>query len=178
MFKEFPRLLALMFYYLIFKHLPSTNSATDPIVRVRVFLCRMIFKSVGNNVNIQKGVYFGKGNKISIGDFSGIGENSRLAQADEIQIGDNVLIGQELMVITQNHNFSDRDKLIRLQGGISKPVIIEDNVWIGEKTSIMPNVHIGKGAIIAANAVVTKNVPAYAVVGGNPAKILKQLKEK
>lgn len=93
MAKGFSRLIALVIYYSIFKHIPSSNSANDPIVRVRVFLCRMIFKSVGNNVNIQKGVYIGKGNKISIGSFSGIGENSRLAQADEIQIGDNVLIG-------------------------------------------------------------------------------------
>ena len=55
------------------------------------------------------------------------------------------------------------------------PVVIEDNVWIGEKASIMPGVHIGKGAIIAANSVVTHDVPAYAVVAGVPAKIVKQL---
>jgi len=174
MFKEFPRLLALMFYYLIFKHLPSTNSATDPIVRVRVFLCRMIFKSVGNNVNIQKGVYFGKGNKISIGDFSGIGENSRLAQADEIIIGNNVLIGQELMVVTQNHNFSDKDQLIREQGGTTKPVIIGNNVWIGARVIILPGVTIGDGAIIAAGSVVVKSISAFSIAGGVPAKIIKE----
>ena len=55
------------------------------------------------------------------------------------------------------------------------PVVIEDNVWIGEKASIMPGVHIGKGAIIAANSVVTHDVPAYAVVAGTPAKVIKQL---
>ena len=54
-------------------------------------------------------------------------------------------------------------------------VIIEDNVWIGDQACIMPNVIIGKGAIIGANAVVTKNVIPYSVVGGNPAKIIKQL---
>jgi len=174
MAKSFSRLIALVIYYSIFKHIPSSNSANDPIVRVRVFLCRMIFKSVGNNVNIQKGVYIGKGNKISVGSFSGIGENSRLAQADEIQIGDNVLIGQELMVITQNHNFSDRDKLIRLQGGISKPVIIEDNVWIGARVTILCGVTIREGSIIAAGSVVAKDIPSYTIAGGVPARIIKE----
>ena len=55
------------------------------------------------------------------------------------------------------------------------PVIIEDNIWIGEKASIMPGVHVGKGSIIAANAVVTHDVPPYCIVGGVPAKIIKQI---
>jgi acetyltransferase-like isoleucine patch superfamily enzyme len=53
-------------------------------------------------------------------------------------------------------------------------VTIEDNVWIGDKATILPNVHIGKGAIIAANAVVTHDVPAYAVAAGNPARIIQK----
>lgn len=54
------------------------------------------------------------------------------------------------------------------------PVVIGDNVWIGDKATILPNVSIGKGAIIAANSVVTKDVPEYSVFAGNPAKIIKQ----
>ena len=158
MFKRILRSIALIFYYLVFKHFPSTNSSNDPIVKLRVFLCKMIFSHVGENVNIQKGVYFGKGDKISIGDYSGIGENSRLAQADEIIIGNNVLIGQELMVITQNHNFSDKNELIRKQGGTTKPVIIGNNVWIGARVIILPGVTIGDGAVIAAGSVVVKNI--------------------
>ena len=173
MFKEILRLIALIFYYLVFKHLPSKNSSNDPIVKLRVFLCKMIFNYVGKNVNIQKGVYFGKGNKISIGDFSGIGENSRLAQADEIIIGNDVLIGQELMVITQNHNFSDKNQLIRKQGGTTKPVIIGNNVWIGARVIILPGVTIGDGAVIAAGSVVVKNISPFSICGGVPAKIIK-----
>lgn len=169
----FLRIPALIFYYLIFKHIPSKNSADSIIVKLRVCLCKFIFKSVGENVNIQKGVYFGKGDKISIGNFSGIGENSRLAQADEIIIGNDVLIGQELMIITQNHNFSDKNKLIRNQGGIVKPVIIGNNVWIGARVIILPGVTIGDGAIIAAGSVVVKNVSSNSIVGGVPAKIIK-----
>lgn len=56
------------------------------------------------------------------------------------------------------------------------PVIIEDNVWIGEKTSIMPGVHIGKGSIIAANSVVTHDIPPYCIAAGVPAKVIKRLR--
>ena len=55
-------------------------------------------------------------------------------------------------------------------------VIIGKNVWVGDKVSIMPNVRIGDGAIIAANSVVTKDVPPYSIVGGNPAKVIKEIK--
>ncbi|MDR2406844.1 MAG: sugar O-acetyltransferase, partial [Bacteroidales bacterium] len=57
-------------------------------------------------------------------------------------------------------------------------VVIEDNVWIGDKVTILPGVHIGYGSIIGANAVVTKDVPANCVVGGNPAKIIKVIKNE
>ena len=58
------------------------------------------------------------------------------------------------------------------------PVIIEDNVWIGDKATILSGVKIGKGAIVAANAVVTKDVPAYSVVAGNPAKIIRKVNDE
>ena len=174
MVKDFLRLPSLFLYYLVFKHLPSANRANDIVVRIRVFLIKMIFKSVGENVNIQKGVYFGKGKKISIGNNSGSGEYSRLAQADDIIIGNDVMIGQELMIITHNHKFSDKSVLLRLQGGISQPVIIKDNVWIGARVIILPGVTVGQGSVIAAGAVVVKDVPPYAVYGGVPAKLIKK----
>lgn len=78
------------------------------------------------------------------------------------------------MVITQNHNFSDRDKLIRLQGGVSKPVIIENNVWIGARVTILCGVTIREGSIIAAGSVVVKSTPPFTISGGVPAKIIKE----
>ena len=108
-----------------------------------------------------------------------MGENSHITCANKIVIGNGVAIGKSVLISDNAHgelnlntlNISPLKREVTSKG----PVIIEDNVWIGDKASILPNVHIGKGAVIAANAVVTKNVPAYAVVGGNPAKILKQL---
>lgn len=164
--------LSLFLYYLIFKHLPSRNTPGSPVVRARAWLCRFIFRKTGVKINIQKNVYFGKGNRISIGDYSGIGEGSILGQDDEIRIGNNVLIGPQLMIFTQNHNFSDRNRLIREQGATRKPVLIEDDVWIGARVIILPGVTLGRGSVVAAGAVVTKSFPPYSVIGGVPAKII------
>lgn len=170
--KRFLKMLSLVMYYLIFKNLPSRNSPSAPVVKIRSYLCRHLFRNIGININIQKNVYFGKGNNISIGDNSGIGEDSILGQDDEIRIGNNVLIGPRLMIFTQNHNFSDRTKLIREQGATRKPVKIEDDVWIGARVIILPGVILGRGSVVAAGAVVTKSCPPYSVIGGVPAKII------
>ena len=88
-------------------------------------------------------------------------------------------MGRKIFITDNNHGSSSREMLdiVPFDRPLTSagPVVIEDDVWIGEKVSIMPNVRIGKGAIIAANAVVTHNVPPYSVVGGCPAKIIKQL---
>ena len=117
--------------------------------------------------------------QLIIGDNVSIGEDSHITAANKIVIGNNVLTGKKVLITDNAHGASNREMLVigPMARSIfsSGTVIIEDNVWIGEKASIMPNVHIGRGAIIAANAVVTKNVPAYSVVAGVPAKIVKQL---
>ncbi len=121
----------------------------------------------------------GKQPDMVIGDNVKIGEGSHITCVNKIVIGTGVRAGQYVLITDNVHGASERsllDMMITSRPLSSKgPVIIEDNVWIGEKASIMPGVHIGKGAIIGANAVITKDVPAYAVVGGNPAKIIKQL---
>lgn len=172
MSRKFMKLLCLILYYAIFKNLPSRNIPSSPVVIVRALLCRFIFKETGVKINIQKNVYFGKGNNISIGNHSGIGECSILGQDEEIKIGNNVLIGPHLMIFTQNHNFSDRTKLIREQGATRKPVIIEDDVWIGARVILLPGVILGRGSVVAAGAVVTKSFPPFSVIGGVPARII------
>lgn len=84
------------------------------------------------------------------------------------------MMGPDVMIFTSNHETSRTDTPMRLQGTAKiKPVTIGDDVWIGARVIILPGVTIGQGAILAANAVVTKDVPEYAVVGGNPAKLIK-----
>ena len=99
---------------------------------------------------------------------------------NKVVIGNNVLIGSNVLITDHSHGHSNDD--IDLNPTKRKlyskgPVIIEDNVWIGENVSILPNVRIGHNSVIGANTVVVKDVPAYSIVAGNPARILKIIKE-
>lgn len=114
-----------------------------------------------------------------IGNGCNIGARSHITCTNQVIIGDNLLTGPNVLITDNAHGEAARElldiapnkRLLYSKG----PVVIEDNVWIGEKASVMPGVHIGKGAVIAANSVVTHDVPDYAVVAGMPAKIIKQL---
>lgn len=143
---------------------------------------------IGSNVGIGKNVLLrcynlGKSNnsRILIGDGSRIGDYSTISSCSDILIGKGVRTGRMVMITDNSHGHTDipseLDVSPILRPLVSKgPIRIEDNVWIGEKVSIMPNVKIGRGAIIAANAVVTKDVPAYSIVAGCPAKVIKIIK--
>jgi len=131
---------------------------------------------MGVGVNIERGAYFSTGDQLSIGDYSGLGVNCQCV--GPITIGRDVMMGPDVIILTQNHAVSDVTKPMRGQGALPRrPVIIEDDVWIGTRVIILPGVTVHTGAIIGAGAVVTKDVPAYAVVGGNPARVLKYRKD-
>ena len=116
--------------------------------------------------------------EITIGDGCHIGEFSHITACREVRIGNHVLTGRMIYISDNNHGDCTREEMetppAQRKLTIKGPVIIEDNVWIGERAVILSGVTIGRGAIIAANAVVTQNVPAYAIVGGVPAKIIRQ----
>lgn len=127
-------------------------------------------KYCGHNVNIEPHVKFNLA--LEIGDNSGIGEHAELY--GEVKIGNDVMMGTNCIIYTENHEFSRIDIPMRKQGASpSRPVIIDDDVWIGGRVTILPGVHVGKGSIIGAGAVVTKDVPEYAIVAGNPAVVIK-----
>lgn len=116
--------------------------------------------------------------KLQIGNHVSIGEHCHISCINHISIADNVLLGRRVSVLDNMHGKTTLQEL-----GISPlhrplyskgPVIIEEDVWIGENVVIMPGVTIGHGAVVGAGAIVTKDVPAFAVVGGNPTKIIKQ----
>lgn len=117
---------------------------------------------------------------IVIGDNCHIGPQSHITAINKIEIGNNVLTGPRILITDNSHgqaNISQLDVAPNYRPLSSNgPVIIEDNVWIGEGAMIMPNVHIGKSSIIAANSVITKDVPAYSIVAGIPAKVIKSVK--
>jgi chloramphenicol O-acetyltransferase type B len=90
-----------------------------------------------------------------------------------VEIGDYFHSGMNILLITSNHNYDTADAIPYDKVRINKPIIIGNYVWLGHGVMILPGVTIGEGAIVAAGAVVTKDVPACAIVGGNPAKVLK-----
>jgi serine acetyltransferase len=116
---------------------------------------------------------------IIIGSGCNFGERNHITAFNEIIIGDNLLTGPNVLITDNSHGTFTRDNLetapvereLISKGG----VVIGDNVWIGCNACIMPGVHIGDGAIVGANSVVTKDVPSHCMVVGAPAKIIKDI---
>ena len=108
-----------------------------------------------------------------------IGKHTRVGLHNTIigpvKIGNNVNLAQGITVTALNHNFSDSNKRIDEQGVSTSPVIIEDDVWIGANAVVLPGVTIGNHCVVAAGAVVTKDVPPHSLVAGVPAKVIKQI---
>jgi acetyltransferase-like isoleucine patch superfamily enzyme len=116
--------------------------------------------------------YLGKG--LVVGDNVGLGTHSFYGCAGGIDIGDDVIIGNYVSMHSENHNFADRGTLIRLQGVNHKGIKIGNNCWIGAKATILDGTTIGNGCVVAAGAVVIGCFPNDVVIGGVPAKVLKE----
>lgn len=134
-----------------------------------------VFKHKGNNVTIMNDCYFPASENIVIGNNVYIGPKSSFYGYGSIEIGDGTIIAHKVEIQTRNHNYDSADlKSIPYDKKyIHKKVIIEENVWIGSNVLIIPGVTVGEGSVVAMGAVVTKDVPSFAVVGGNPAKVIK-----
>ncbi len=160
-----------LIYYLFAKHLPPSFSGIKIGQKsLRAFCGKLILTNCGKKVNIEKGATFSS--KVSLGDYSGIGVNARIYGT--CTIGDYVMMGTDVVIITRNHSFNRIDIPMMQQGfETERPVTIGNDVWIGDRVIILPGVHIGEGSILAAGAVVTHDVPPYAIVAGAPAKVVK-----
>ena len=117
---------------------------------------------------------------IQIGDHCSFGAYTQLTACNGIKIGDNLLTGAYVIISDNNHGqFSEdelkcdpRERRLHSKG----EVVIGNNVWLGDKVAVLSGVHIGDGVVVAANAVVTKDIPPYSLAAGVPAKVIKQLK--
>jgi maltose O-acetyltransferase len=165
--KKYPQILCYLLYILFAKWLPYSNFPYVGRIakKLRYLLAKGIVESCGKGVNIERGANFT--GTLRIGDFSGVGINAVIGS--NVRIGDRVRMGRDVMIITQNHKFTRET----FEGYVRAPVSIDDNVWIGNRVIILPGVTIGKNAIVAAGAVVTKDVASYSIVGGVPAKHIK-----
>lgn len=124
------------------------------------------------------GKYGGEiGAGLKIGDNSNIGPFSYIGCSGMIIIGNNVMISPRVSIYAENHNFFRTDIPMKQQGVTKEKVIIEDDCWIAANSIILAGVTVGKGSIISAGSVVTKDVPPYSIVGGVPAKIIKKRNE-
>lgn len=140
--------------------------------------------SIGDQVSIGRdsiifctGIIAQKGTGIVIGNRTGINARAYLAGQGGITIGDDVIMGPNVQIFSENHNFSHPQVIIKDQGVTRAPVIIGNNCWLGAGATILAGVTIGDGCVIAAGSVVTKSMPPNAVVAGIPAKVIKQRQE-
>ena len=170
---------------------PKINRKPIPIkvyvnglVRFYIFLCSRIYShAISNavyrhvllmNLGKQVAIYYDceirSPHNIKIDDGSIIGDHAILDGRNGISIGKNVNFSTRVSIWTEQHDH--RDPWFRCYTQAKKPVVIEDRVWIGPNTIILHSVHIGEGAIIAAGAVVTKDVPPYTIIAGIPARVI------
>jgi len=141
--------------------------------KLRALFYETTLPKCGKDLYVYPGVTFYFPYNISIGDNVYLNKNVSITARDEVTIGNNVLIGPNVVINTGNHTFSDRDIPIVKQGHTSEKIVIGDDVWIAANAIILKGVNIGEGSVVAAGAVVNKDVPPYTVVGGVPAKIIK-----
>ena len=170
------RRLNLLFYYGFASYLPKS---TFPILGkqfmlIRRFLCNQIFASCGEKLVVENGAYFGTGDDFRVGIEVGIGTNFK-SMNRIVSIGNHLMMSEEVMFLGGGHYYDRLDIPMGHQGGNSKTALtIDDDVWIGARVMVLPGCKkIGTGVIIGAGSVVTKDIPDYAIVGGNPAKIIR-----
>jgi len=141
--------------------------------RLRARFWGLFTKAMGENVHLLAGVKLHSPHNISIGHNVSINYGTSLGGTDDLTLGNYVLIGPNCTLLTANHQYDDWKIPVIHQGITKAPIVIEDNVWLGVNVVVLPGVTIGKGTIVAAGAVVSKDVPPYSIVGGVPAKVIK-----
>jgi len=136
-------------------------------------LIKEYFGSVGRDVCLCPGFMCDHGKNIHVGDQFLANYNVTILDIMPVTIGDYVMIGPNTLISTVNHPMTPMGRRKHL--GIGKPVTIGNDVWIGGNVTILPGVNIGNNVIVAAGAVVTKDVPDNSLVGGAPAKVIRTL---
>ena len=140
------------------------------LIRKLVYHC--LCKKLGKSALIYSGVYLTHTYGIEIGNYFSINTGALIDGRGGITIGDSVMIGPNAVIVSSSHQFDKVNVPMTSLDHIMQPLIIENDVWIGANTFVKGGLKIGKGAILAAGAVVEKDVPEYKIVGGVPAKII------
>jgi maltose O-acetyltransferase len=112
---------------------------------------------------------------LSIGKNLGVNQYSRIVCHDKISIGDNVTIGQMVSILDHDHHYDIKAGKLVLDGFDTAPITIGNNVWIGDKATILKGVNVGDNVVVGAHTLVNKDVPSNVIVGGNPFRVIKEI---
>lgn len=160
----------------------NQTASTDFDTRLKVL--SELFGYIGSNVNIDTPFYCDYGKHISIGNNVIININCTFVDCNKIEIRDNVLIASNVQIYTVTHSVDVNERIVADWDKSSKtpyfrtyalPVKIEDNVWIGGGTIILPGVTIGKNSVIGAGSIVNKTIPENCVAVGNPCRVIREI---
>lgn len=140
-----------------------------PFHNIRIFFYRLSGIKIGKGSAIHMWAGFYQPKNITIGNDTILGDHAFLDGRARLDIGSHVAIASQVLIYNSQHDIDSEDFR-----GVNKPVIIEDYVFIGPRAIILPGVTVGKGAVVAAGAVVTNNVEPFTIVGGVPAKVIRK----
>ena len=166
------RAAAVVVYYGLARYLPRRTRPGGEIGRrVRAACCAVLFADTGAWINVEPNVDFGNGRSVKLGNRSGIGKGSSI---DGLILGDHVMIGPELLTVSTTHQYDDGEghRWERGSEEYAAPMV-GSGTWIGARVTLLPGVKIGKWCVIGAGAVVTRDVPDYAVAAGVPARVIR-----
>ena len=139
----------------------------------KILLLKMMKARVGKNVCIYPGVWITPGRNLTIGNNVVLAKGVIITTGGNVSIGDRALIGYRTQILSANHTVPEAGQPISVSGDRHAPIVINNDVWIGANCLITAGVTIGAGAVVAGGSVVTKDVPANAIVGGVPAKVIR-----
>jgi acetyltransferase-like isoleucine patch superfamily enzyme len=130
-------------------------------------------KKVGRGLEVETPLFLNMPENIEIGDYVRLGAHTVIDGRGGLVIGSHTILSNFVTILTSDHQYEGAETIPFGSSYIDRPVQIGEGVWIGMHVCIRPGVRIGKGAILGLGAVVTKDIPAYAIAGGNPAKVIK-----
>ena len=156
-------------------HMQEFNRSKREEYYLRDKIMREVFGSVGDNSMVEQPILIDYGAHIHIGDNFYANYDCIFMDAAEIRIGNDVLIGPRVSLLTTSHPVGAKARRSGLEYAL--PITIEDDVWIGGNTTVLPGVRIGKASIIGAGSVVTGDIPSGVMAAGNPCRVLRRLTE-
>ena len=142
----------------------------------RQTILQQLLGHFGQNSIIEPPFYCSYGQNIHIGDYVYLNYMCTILDNKEVHIGHHVMVGPVVQIYTAAHPLQVEARIRGME--VAKPIVIEDNVWLGGGAIILPGVSIGRNAVVGAGAVVTRSVPASTIVAGNPARVIREVVQK